>query len=120
MKAFLFSLLENGKQAVEAVTSSVESVYDIVLMDLQMPVMDGYAATQELRKDDRFDGLPIIAMTADAMSGVREKVLGIGMNDYVTKPIDPAYLFKALVKWIKPGARVLPEGYVRRQSGETP
>jgi len=55
--------------------------------------------------------IPIVAMTADAMSGVRDKVLEVGMNDYVTKPINPKELFTALVKWIAPGERILPESY---------
>ena len=114
-QGFFVFVAENGKQAVETVFSSREDAYDIVLMDLQMPVMDGYAATREVRKDARFDGLPIIAMTADAMSGVKEKVLATGMNDYVTKPVDPASLFKTLTKWIKPGERELPEDYGGRQ-----
>ncbi len=117
-EGLLVSVAENGGQAVEAVTLSGGTAYDIVLMDLQMPVMDGYEATRRLRKDHRFDGLPIIAMTADAMNGVKEKVLDIGMNDYVTKPINPASLFAVLMKWIKPGTRALPEDYVRRQPGD--
>ena len=68
-----------------------------------MPVMDGYQATSEIRKDDRLKGLPIIAMTAHAMTGDREKCLKAGMNDYVAKPIDSEELFSTLVKWIKPG-----------------
>ena len=105
---FTVTVAENGRQAVDMVTSMTGPGFDVVLMDLQMPVMDGYQATKELRKDHRFDPLPIIAMTADAMSGVREKVLGIGMNDYVTKPIDPAELFKVLAKWVKPPNSISP------------
>jgi two-component system sensor histidine kinase/response regulator len=78
-------------------------------MDIQMPVMGGFEATQEIRKDLRFKELPIIAMTAHAMAGDREKSLAAGMNDHVTKPIDPDELFSALVKWIKPGERKVPE-----------
>ncbi|MBT3634538.1 MAG: response regulator [Candidatus Marinimicrobia bacterium] len=93
----------NGVEAVTKVTEMVESLpFDLVLMDLQMPVMSGYEATENIRKDDRFNDLPILAMTADAMTGVREKVLESGMNDFITKPIDLKLLFEALIKWIKP------------------
>jgi polar amino acid transport system substrate-binding protein len=96
------------------VMASVETTaYDVVLMDLQMPVMDGFEATSKIRADERFDDLPIVAMTADAMSGVRDKVLDVGMNDYVTKPIDPGALFRALTKWVVPGDRELPPGYTK-------
>jgi len=78
-------------------------------MDLQMPVMDGYEATLEIRSNSRYNDLPIVAMTADAMTGVRDQVKEVGMNDYVTKPINPKDLWRALVKWIKPGERELPK-----------
>lgn len=67
-----------------------------------MPVMDGVAATIEIRKDSKNKDLPIVAMTANAMQQDREKCLQVGMNDYVAKPIDPDELFGALLKWIKP------------------
>jgi CheY-like chemotaxis protein len=67
-----------------------------------MPVMDGETATREIRKDDRFKDLPVVAMTANAMQGDRERCLAAGMNDHVAKPIEPEDLWKALLKWIKP------------------
>jgi len=70
------------------------------LMDMQMPVMDGLAATRAIRQDSKFKNLPIIAMTANAMAGDREKCLEAGMNDHLAKPIDPDNLFKALLRWI--------------------
>ena len=70
-----------------------------------MPVMDGYTATREIRKDERFKDLPIIAMTAHAMAGDEDKSLQAGMNGHVTKPIDPDQLFGTLQKWIKPGEK---------------
>ena len=95
------TLATNGQEAVDAVK---ENKYDAVLMDVQMPVMDGYTATGEIRKDERFRELPIIAMTAHAMAGDEDKSLQAGMNGHVTKPIDPDRLFAALQKWIKPVA----------------
>jgi CheY-like chemotaxis protein len=80
-------------------------------MDVQMPLMDGYTATCEIRKWEggmRKEGtssIPIIAMTAHAMAGDHEKSIAAGMNDHVTKPIDPAQLFATLVKWIRPGTQ---------------
>ena len=92
------SLADNGQEAVEAVQTDA---YDAVLMDIQMPVMDGYAATREIRRDARFNDLPIIAMTAHAMAGDAQKSLDAGMQDHVTKPIDPERLFAALQNWIR-------------------
>jgi len=89
-------------------------------MDVQMPVMDGYQATGEIRMDERFKDLPIIAMTAHAMTGDRERCLEAGMNDYVSKPIDPEELFSTLVKWIKPGQRVIPDHLVAGTKEESP
>jgi two-component system, sensor histidine kinase and response regulator len=96
------TVVGDGKQAVDAVQADN---YHAVLMDVQMPVMDGYAATREIRKDKGFDDLPIIAMTASAMAGDREKALDVGMNDHVAKPIDVDQLFSCLANWIKPGVR---------------
>ncbi|MBI2418897.1 MAG: PAS domain S-box protein, partial [Ignavibacteriales bacterium] len=105
---FVVEIANNGKESVEKVyTSGTPSKYDIVLMDLQMPVMDGYTATSEIRKVKSSEDVPIIAMTADAMMGIKEKCLELGMQGFVTKPIDPDELFGTLVKWIKPGERKL-------------
>ncbi|MGD8974700.1 MAG: response regulator [Desulfobacterales bacterium] len=95
-------LATNGQEAVNAVK---ESNYDAVLMDVQMPVMDGYTATGEIRKDERFKELPIIAMTAHAMAGDEDKSLQAGMNSHVAKPIDPDQLFATLQKWIQPSEK---------------
>ena len=92
-------IANDGKEAVEMVA---KNNYDIVLMDMQMPVMDGVTATIEIRKDARFKDLPIVAMTANAMQQDREACAAAGMNDHVAKPIDPDELFRALLKWIKP------------------
>ena len=93
------SLANNGQEGVNAVQANR---YDAVLMDVQMPVMDGYTATSHIRRDPRFKDLPIIAMTAHAMTGDEEKSMAAGMNDHVTKPIDPAQLLATLARWIAP------------------
>jgi PAS domain S-box-containing protein len=111
-EGFFVSIADNGQIALEKLHKTTKKqIFDIILMDLQMPVMDGYSATQEIRKDNHLNDIPIIAMTADAMSGVRERTADIGMDDYLTKPIDPGTLFNVLMKWIKPGERSLPEGF---------
>ena len=71
-------------------------------MDCQMPVMDGYAATQVIRKDPAFHALPIIAMTANAMAGDKEKVLEAGMQDHIAKPLNMEEMFATMAKWITP------------------
>ena len=91
---------ENGQQAVEQIKSG--SPFDAVLMDVRMPVMDGYDATRLIRKESVFADLPIIAMTADAMPGDRDRSLASGMNDHLTKPIDVDELHDKLLKWIPP------------------
>jgi CheY-like chemotaxis protein len=94
------TLANDGLEAVEAVK---KNSYDAILMDIQMPVMDGYAATREIRNlKSEIRNLPIIAMTAHAMSGDEEKSMQAGMNDHATKPINPDQLFAKLLKWIQP------------------
>jgi two-component system sensor histidine kinase/response regulator len=87
----------NGREGVDHVLAET---FDLVLMDIQMPVMDGLAATRLIRADQRFLKLPIIAMTAHAMIGDFKKSLDAGMNDHLTKPINPNTLTKALLKWM--------------------
>jgi signal transduction histidine kinase/CheY-like chemotaxis protein len=102
---FIVHIANNG---AEALTMVRQNTYDAVLMDIQMPVMDGCQASLEIRKDEQFKNLPIIAMTAHAMAGDKEKSLGAGMNDHINKPIEPNELFSSLLKWIKPGNRNIP------------
>jgi CheY-like chemotaxis protein len=92
----------NGREALDLLRAEQ---FAAVLMDVQMPVMDGYEATRELRRIPRLASLPVIAMTAHAMPGDRELCLQAGMNDYLTKPINPNELFSILAKWILPLAR---------------
>ena len=94
-------LAENGEIAVQMVK---DNHYDLVLMDMQMPVMDGIEATRAIRSNSRFDDLPIIAMTANAMAADRDRCLEAGMNDHIPKPIDPDELFRILSQWIRRNA----------------
>ncbi len=104
------TVANDGRKALEQLD---DDDFDIVLMDIQMPEMDGFQATREIRKDPRFKEIPILAMTANAMVGDREKSLDAGMDDHVTKPIDPDQLFEALARWIPVKQRVLPTKSVR-------
>ncbi|NOZ23283.1 MAG: response regulator [Planctomycetes bacterium] len=92
------TIVNNGSKAVE---TAKRGFFDAVLMDVQMPEMDGYQATRAIREDARLDQLPVIAMTAHAMKGDREKCLNAGMNDYISKPIHPEHLFSVLEKWTR-------------------
>ncbi|MEI6206498.1 MAG: response regulator [Desulfuromonadales bacterium] len=96
-------IANNGAEALEKVA---QTTYDGILMDCQMPMMDGFEATRRIRQDERFADLPILAMTANAMAGDKEKCIEAGMNDHITKPLDMAQLFITMAEWIKPAAAV--------------
>jgi len=105
---FALDTVENGLEALQAVQ---KRNYDVVLMDIQMPIMDGIEATQKIRAlGGAYATLPIIAMTAHALSGDREKSLAAGMNEHVTKPFSQEELFQALSQWVKPGKKPGGEG----------
>ena len=89
--------MNNGVLAVDAV---LETKFDAVLMDVQMPIMGGLEATERIRKTIDSEMLPIIAMTAHAMTGDSEKSLAAGMNAHITKPVDPTILYTTLIRWI--------------------
>jgi len=93
----LVTIAVNGRDGVDRIAAEP---FDLVLMDIQMPVMDGLTATRLIRANKRFCELPVLAMTAHAMSGDREKSLNAGMNDHITKPIDPNRLLAALIRWM--------------------
>ncbi len=97
----LVTVAENGKEALEALSGKR---FDAVLMDCQMPVMDGYAATRALREQPQWRDLPVIAMTANAMVGDREKALEAGMNDHIAKPIKVDEMFSTLARHLRPSA----------------
>ncbi|MEJ0033242.1 MAG: response regulator [Bacteroidota bacterium] len=90
-------IADNGKAAVEALQN--DPTVDLVLMDIMMPEMDGYEATIAIRKDERFKRLPIIALTAKAMKGDKERCLAVGMSDYVSKPVDMRKLLSLMRVW---------------------
>ena len=105
-----FAIAVNGREAVDMVATQP---FDLVLMDIQMPVMDGLTATKLIRADARFRKLPILAMTAHAMSGDRERSLDAGLNDHITKPISFEELTMSLIQWMpagpcKPSAEQVP------------
>jgi PAS domain S-box-containing protein len=110
---FRIDIANHGQEAIDMLD---EKAYECVLMDLQMPVMDGFTATSNIRKKERFRELPILAMTANATLEDKENSLAHGMNDHIAKPIKPRLLFEALLKWIPDGARELPKSY--RQAGD--
>jgi len=99
------TVANDGQEGVDA---AMQKQYDTILMDIQMPVMDGYEAAKTIRnweggmRKEGKDPIPIVAMTAHAMAGDEQKSIEAGMNDHVTKPIDPDQLFATLLKWIKP------------------
>jgi PAS domain S-box-containing protein len=95
-------LAQHGQEALDILAR--DSVFDGVLMDCQMPVMDGYEATRRLRAQAQFAHLPIIAMTANAMAGDREKVIAAGMTDHIAKPLRVDDMLDCMAKWIKPAA----------------
>ncbi len=97
---FTADVVSNGEEAVAAMRSTN---YDLVLMDCQMPIMDGFEATREIRKAEIRTGhhIPIVAMTAHAMEGDREKCIAEGMDDYISKPVNPVVLSAILEKWLQ-------------------
>ncbi|HXJ80090.1 MAG TPA: response regulator, partial [Candidatus Methylomirabilis sp.] len=99
----------NGLEAVQILLSGSDPPpFDVVLMDLQMPEMDGFQATAKLRADSRLLTMPIIAMTAHATLEERQRCLGAGMNDHIAKPIDPALLFDTVSRYYQPGPERAP------------
>jgi PAS domain S-box-containing protein len=96
----IVDVANDGAEAVSKVARAGRAAYDAILMDWQMPVMDGFEATRRIRSDPRFAQLPILAMTANAMVGDREKCLEVGMNDHIAKPIDIDRLVATLARWI--------------------
>jgi len=98
-------VVEIANNGAEALQKLEQAAFDLVLMDMQMPVMDGLTATRKIRQQDRLKQLPVLAMTASALPSDRAKCLEVGMNDFLAKPIEPETLWRELSRWIKPGQR---------------
>jgi CheY-like chemotaxis protein len=110
-------LANHGQEALDILAK--DAAFDGILMDCQMPVMDGYTATREIRNNPAFKDTPIVAMTANAMAGDREKVIEAGMNDHISKPLDVNQMFATLARWIAPkGGAVAPSAGSAPSSGD--
>ena len=109
------TLANNGLEALGLLR---EFSYDAVLMDLQMPVMDGYEATTRIRQQESLKELVVIAMTANAMARDRKKVLEVGMNDHISKPINVDDMFKTLAKWVTPKQPLIASKAVLEKPGD--
>jgi CheY-like chemotaxis protein len=108
----------NGQEALELLAEDAR--FDGVLMDCQMPVMDGYTATERIRANPAWNHIPVIAMTANAMAGDREKALSVGMCDHVPKPLDVDSMFMTLARWVKPAARRAPPARAAKPAAGLP
>ncbi len=91
----------NGKEAIKVAQMHGGDFFDLILMDIQMPVMDGFDATREILKLPEYANTPIVAMTADAIGGAKEKYLKCGMVDMIAKPIDPEQMYMKVLKWVE-------------------
>ena len=101
-KGVKVTVANNGKEGVDLMFGGSPTRFDLVLMDMQMPIMDGHQATITIRKNPAYQSVPIIAMTAHAMVEERERCASEGMVDHVTKPIDPDFLYRTVEKWGAP------------------
>ena len=97
-RGFVIELANDGKEALEKLESS--AAFDLILMDVQMPGLDGLEATRLIRKEERWKHLPIVAMTAHAMSGDKERCLAAGMNGYISKPVHPSHLLTTVDEFL--------------------
>ena len=111
---FAVEVANNGKLAFEAVTAD-PARFAVVLMDIQMPVMDGVEATTLIREDPDCASVPILAMTAHAMTEERERCLSIGMQDHITKPIDPRLMISTINKWMDPNTQAVDRAVIAEQ-----
>jgi signal transduction histidine kinase/CheY-like chemotaxis protein/HPt (histidine-containing phosphotransfer) domain-containing protein len=104
-KGYQIDVANDGREALNKLTAADAPKYDLVLMDVQMPVLDGLETTRLIRRESRWDRLPIIAMTAHAMNGDRERCLQAGMNAYISKPVQPAHLIATIERQLTSGDR---------------
>jgi len=94
-------LVDSAEDGSEAIRMAAETPYAAILMDMQMPVIDGLEATQQIRQLPGYAETPIIALTANAFSEDKARCLAAGMNDLVPKPFDPAVLFSTILRWLR-------------------
>ncbi|SRR5579884_1092881 len=106
-RGYVIDIANDGREALQKL-ESVATPYDLVLMDVQMPVLDGLEATRQLRRDPRWESLPVIAMTAHAMRGDRERCLEAGMNGYIAKPVQPSHLVATVERYLPAKLRQTP------------
>ena len=92
------TVADNGQAALDLIS---KEKFDLVLMDIQMPIMDGFTASRKIRKQKKFDAMPILALTANALVEEKEKARRAGMDDYITKPIEPGLFFEKIAHWTK-------------------
>ncbi|BEU02477.1 hypothetical protein OAG1_12770 [Agarivorans sp. OAG1] len=102
----LVTQVDTCTNGLEAITKAEEESYDLILMDIQMPILDGISATQKIRQNSKNEQTPIIAVTAHALAGEKEQLLGQGVDDYLAKPIDESSLEKLIHRW-QPNAKLL-------------
>lgn len=107
-KGINVTIANNGKEAVETLYSTPANTFAAILMDMEMPEMDGYQATRTIRQGHHCANIPIIAMTAHAMPGDRERCLNTGMDDYITKPVKPPLLYKTLAEYVGTTSHKIP------------
>jgi two-component system, cell cycle response regulator DivK len=100
-KGYQVAVAADGRQGV---TMAQNGSFDLILMDMSLPTLDGWQATRELRADERTRETPIIALTAHAMAGDRENALAAGCNDYDSKPVDLQRLLAKVETWLRPGS----------------
>ncbi|MBY4677040.1 hybrid sensor histidine kinase/response regulator [Marinobacterium arenosum] len=112
-------LADHGRQAVERIEQAGDGYFDLVLMDLQMPEMDGHQASRQIRRRYSAEQLPIIAMTAHAMASQRQECLDSGMNDHLSKPIDLAQLWQTLLHWTRPRHEVVKRSVIAEPLSDT-
>ena len=93
-----------ARDGAEGITVAGQERPDLVVMDLQMPVMDGYEAASRLKKDPELSAIPLVAVTAYAMVGDRERIMAAGFDGYMTKPIDPTVFVRELERYLTPSA----------------
>ena len=99
------STAANGEEALQLLDAAGPCLFDLVLMDIQMPVMDGFEATRRIRSNEQLKKLPIIALTAHALAEECQSILSCGMNDYLTKPVDEKQLHSTIAKWLHTGSK---------------